>query len=153
MSACRFIASDIALPEFAPSQDYPIHINLDEGTIYDGGADDNYFLNTFADVKDYTDKNYGVYLEWDYTDGRAKQIIDYIKNALQKSDVIEFWHVWLMDYHEFEDRPFIHRKTISIDELTTEHIKEIDNAVIWNKPDKMYPERPSFYCLTITKKD
>ena len=43
MSACRFIASDIALPEFAPSQDYPFHINLDEGTIYDGGADDNYF--------------------------------------------------------------------------------------------------------------
>ena len=84
MSACRFIASDIALPEFAPSQDYPIHINLDEGTIYDGGADDNYFLNTFADVKDYTDKNYGVYLEWDYTEGRAKQIIEYIKAALHR---------------------------------------------------------------------
>ena len=97
MSACRFIASDIALPEFAPSQDYPIHINLDEGTIYDGGADDNYFLNTFTDVKDYTDKSYGVCLEWDYTDGRAKQIIEYIKNALQKSEVVEFWHVWLMD--------------------------------------------------------
>ena len=150
MSACRFIASDIALPEFAPSQDYPIHINLDEGTIYDGGADDNYFLNTFTDVKDYTDKSYGVYLEWDYTDGRAKQIIEYIKTALQKSNSIEFWLVWL-EYYEFEDRPFIHRKTVSVSELTTEHIKEIDNAVIWNNPDKMYPERPSFYCLKITR--
>lgn len=40
---------------------------------------------------------------------------------------------------------------ISIDELTTEHIKEIDNAVIWNSPDKRYPERASFYCLTITR--
>ena len=53
--------------------------------------------------------------------------------------------------YEFEDRPFVHRKTISIEELTIEHIKEIDNAVIWNTPDKMYPERPSFYCLTITR--
>ena len=48
---------------------------------------------------------------------------------MQKSDNIEFWNVWLMDYYEFEDRPFIHRKIIPIDELTTEHIKEIDNAV------------------------
>ena len=56
-----------------------------------------------------------------------------------------------MDYYEFEGRPFIHRKAISVYELTTEHIKEIDHAVIWNTPDKMYPERPSFYCLTITR--
>lgn len=56
-----------------------------------------------------------------------------------------------MDYYEFEDRPFIHRKIIPIDELTAEHIKELNNAVIWNSPDKMYPERPSFYCLTVTR--
>ncbi len=150
MSACRFIASDSPLIEFAPSQDYPLEINIDNGTIYDGGADDNYFLNFFESVKDYTDKNYGVYLEWNYTDGRAKQIIEYIKTALRKSNSIEFWHVWL-DCYEFENRPFVHKKTISIDELTTEYIKEIDSAAIWNTPDKMYPERPSFYCLTITR--
>ena len=150
MSACRFIASDMPLTEFSPSQDYPIEIDIDKGTMYDGGADDNYFLNAFANVENYTDRKYGVCLEWTYTDGRAGQIIDYMRTALQEADVIEFWHVWL-DYYEFENRPFIHRKTISIDELTTEHIKEIDNAIIWNTPDKMYPERPSFYCLTITR--
>ncbi len=151
MSVCKFIASDMPLQEFAPSQDYPMHINIDTGVIYDGDADDNYFLIPFANVKDYTTKNYGVYLEWNYTDGRAKQMIEYIRTALQKSDEIEFWHVWLMDYYEYEDRPFIHKKTISINELTTDHIKEIDTAEIWNTPDKMYPERPSFYCLTITR--
>ena len=151
MSVCIFIASNVSLTEFAPSQEYPLEINIDNGTIYDGGADDNYFLNTFANVEDYTDKKYGVCLEWNYTDGRAKQIIEYIKTALQEEDSIEFWNVWLMDYYEYEDRPFIHRKTISISELTTEHIKEIVNAVIWNTPDKMYPQRPSFYCLTITR--
>lgn len=90
MSACRFIASDMPLAEFAPSQDYPLHINMDNGTIYDGGADDNYFLNTFENVEDYTNKKYGVSLEWNYTDGRANQIIGYIKAALQESDSIEF---------------------------------------------------------------
>ncbi len=150
MSACRLIASDMPLTEFAPSQDYPLEINIDDGTIYDGGADDNYFLNSFASIKKYTNRNYGVSLEWKYTDGRANQIIEYIKTALQKSESVEFWHIWL-DYYEFENRPFVHRKTISINNLTATHIKELDNAIIWNTPDKMYPERPSFYCLTITR--
>ncbi len=151
MSVCRIIASDMPLTEFAPPQEYPLEINIDKGAIYDGGADDNYFLNTFANVGDYTEKKHGVSLEWQYTDGRAKQIIEYIKSALLKSDSVEFWLVWLMDYYEFEDRPFIHKKTISIDELNIEHIKEIDNAKIWNSPDKTYPNRPSFYCLTVTR--
>ena len=151
MSICRFIASDTPLTEFAPSKKYPVKIDIDKGTIDDSGADDNYYLISFDNVKDYADKDYGVYLEWNYTDGRAKQIIDYIKNALYKSDSIEVWLVWLIDYYEYEDRPFVHKKTIAINELTVEHIKEIDSADIWNMPDKMYPERPSFYCLTITR--
>lgn len=151
MSICRFIASNTPLTEFAPSKKYPVKIDIDKGTIDDGGADDNYYLISFDNVKDYADKDYGVYLEWNYTDGRAKQIIDYIKNALYKSDSIEVWLVWLIDYYEYEDRPFVHKKTIAINELTVEHIKEIDSADIWNMPDKMYPERPSFYCLTITR--
>lgn len=151
MSVCTFLASDMPLPEFAPSQDYPIHINVDEGRVYDGGADDNYFLTPFRNVRDYTRRDYGVCLEWNYTDGRAEQIIEYIRTALQKTDAVEFWHVWLMDYYEFEDRPFLHRTTIPIDELTTGHIREIDSAVIWDTPDRMYPERPSFYCLTVTR--
>ena len=137
-----------------PSQDYPLDINIgNDGTVtvQDGGADDNYHLFIFTDVADYTQKRNAVYLEWNYTDGRAKQIIEYIKNALQNTDSIELWHVWRMDYYEFEDRPVIHRRTISISELTTKHIKEIDGADIWNTPDKMYPNRPSFYCMEIKR--
>lgn len=74
MSVCTFLASDYPLPEVFPIQDYPIEINIDTGEIHDGGADDNYFLLNFRDVSDYTDKKYAVYLEWNYTDGRAKQI-------------------------------------------------------------------------------
>ena len=105
MSVCTFIASDYPLTEIEPSQDYPLDIHIDDGTVHDGGADDNYCLYTFTDVEDYTEKRNAVYLEWNYTDGRAKQIIAYIKNALQNTDSIELWHVWLMDCYEFEDSP------------------------------------------------
>lgn len=150
MSGCIFIASDFPLKEAAPDQDYPIHINLDDGQIYDGGTDDNYFLCPFADVGDYTDKKYGIHLEWNYyTEGRVKRIIEYLKETLQNTPSVEVWHVWLGGSDEFEDRPVIHRQTISVDELTADHIKEIDGAEIWNTPDKRYPSRPSFYCLEI----
>ena len=56
MSVCTFIASNCPLKEAAPVQDYPLEINLDNGQIYDGDADDNYFLLPFADVREYSDK-------------------------------------------------------------------------------------------------
>ena len=122
------------------------------GQIYDGDADDNYFLLPFADVREYSDKKNGVYLEWNYyTEGRAKQLIEYLKNALQNADSVELWRVWLGVRDEFEDSPVIHRQTISVDELTVKHIEEIDHADVWNTPDKMYPNRPSFYCLEIRR--
>ena len=36
MSHCVFVAADTALPEITPSQDYPLYIDLDTGTIFDG---------------------------------------------------------------------------------------------------------------------
>lgn len=150
MSACRLIASDRPLAEYAPPRSYPVRIDIDNGILDDGGTDDNYYLTDFPDGRDYTQKEYAVALEWDYTEGRAGQIIQYIKAALQQTDRVEFWLVWLTDYCEFEDRPFIHRKTVPADQLTTAHIKQINDAVIWNTPDRTYPGRPSFYCLTVT---
>ena len=151
MSTCILIASDMPLAEHAPSREYPVIIDINHGTVDDGGADDNYGLNLFDRVGDYTDRDYGVCLEWNYTEGRAEQIVEYLKAVLRKTESVELWKVWLMDCYEFEDRPYIHRKKLSICNLTTANIKEIDDAVIWNTPDRMYPERPSFYCLTITR--
>lgn len=36
MSHCVFVAADTPLPEATPSQDYPLYIDLDTGTIFDG---------------------------------------------------------------------------------------------------------------------
>ncbi len=151
MSACIFIASDMPLNEVKPSMEYPVHINIDKGKIYDGGAEDNFYLSFFEDAADYCDKEYAVLLDWNYTSGSAKQLIEYIKLALRKSEEIELWHAWRLGYYEFEERPFVHRKTISIDELRIEDIKELEDSAIWNTPDRYYPKRPSFYCIRITR--
>lgn len=151
MSVCKFLAADIPLQEVRPLKDYPVHIDIDRGIIDDGGADDNFLLLSFSDIGDYTNKKHVVYLEWNYTDGRAEQILEYIKENLKKTEEVELWHVWLMDYYEYEDSPVIHKRTISIEEMTIRDIEEIDSAEIWNKPDKQLPSRPSFYCLVITR--
>lgn len=151
MSACTFLASNSPLPVFAAPQEDPPETNMGDSTICGRRRDDNFFLNAFLYVEDYTDKKHGVSLEWEYTDSRAKRLIEYIQAALQKTDAIELWHVWLTDYYEFEDRPFLHEKTISVSALTPLQIKAVDAAEIWNTPDKRYPNRPSFYCLTITR--
>ncbi len=151
MSVCTFIASDHPLPPVRPSRNYPLDINIDTGAICDGGAEDNFFLHPFEDVQSYSDKKYGVWLEWRYTDGRAKNIIKYIADALRYTDSVELWHVWLAEYYEYEDSPVIHSRTISIQDLTQKDIRELDSTEIWNTPDKTYPNRPSFYRWTIKR--
>ena len=151
MSVCTFLAADVPLPPHAPSQVYPLCIDVEHETVYDGGADDNFFLYDFADALQYSGKRYGVCLVWEYTEGRATKMIEYIKTALQHTEAVELWHVWLMDSYDFEDRPFLHRQTISVQALTAERLRKLDYAEIWNTPDPQYPDRPSYDCLRIVR--
>lgn len=153
MSVCTFIAADVPLCEVMPPQEYPVAIRIEGKTvsIEDGGADDNFYLRSFRDASVYTDMKYAVSLFWSYTEGRAERIAAYIRDALRDTDCVEIWHVWLMDYWEYEDRPVIHKTTVRADDLTAAHIQKIDEADIWNQPDKRWPERPSLYCLCVTK--
>lgn len=149
MSVCVFIAADCPLAEVRPAQEYPFHIDLDTGVVCDGGADDNFYLLPFDDANIYCEKKYGVCLEiLKYTDGRANRIIDYIRKALLQEESVELWKVWLLGYWEYEDRPYIHKKTIRIDELTGNDIKEINEADNWNNKDQ---NRPSFYCIEVVR--
>ena len=149
MSTCIFMAADSPLPEVRPSKEYPLHINVDTGTIFDGGADDNYSLLTFDEVDLYCKKKYGVYLELpQFTEGRVRQIMDYIRAALLQTDCVEIWNVWLLGYWEYDDRPNIRKCTIHMEELTVADMKEIINAENWDNKDK---NRPSFYCLEIIR--
>ena len=96
MRVCTFLAADVPLPPHAPSQAYSLCIDVEHETVYDG-ADDNFFLYDFADALQYSGKQYGVCLVWEYTEGRANKMIEYIKTALQQTETVELWHVWLMD--------------------------------------------------------
>lgn len=150
MSVCTFIASNYPMDEVSPSKEYPLKINVDEGTIYDGDADDNFSLCKFREVFDYTEKKYGVSLEWAYyTEGRVRLILKYISDLLCRTDTVKVWHVWLNDgYYEYDERPIIKKKTLQIDEISPEDIQKIDNAVIWENANSI---RPIFYCLEIIK--
>lgn len=151
MSVCTFIASDKPLPPAAPEKNYPFEIDFDSGTVNDGDADDNFFLHIFNGADSFINKKYGVCLEWRCTPGRAKKVLEYIEKALQNAESVELWHVWLGDCCEYEDSPVIHNRTVSASELTADDIIKIDSAEIWNKPDRVYPNRPSFYRLTVTR--
>lgn len=149
MSTCIFMAADSPLPEVRPSKEYPLHINVDTGTIFDGGADDNYSLLTFDEVDLYCKKKYGVYLELpQFTEGRVRQIMDYIRAALLQTDCVEIWNVWLLGYWEYDDRPYIRKGTVHMEKLTVDDMKEIINAENWDNKDQ---NRPSFYCLEIIR--
>ena len=150
MSVCTFIAANCPLEEVRPSRNYPVEINVDAGTIFDGDADDNFSLYKFKDVSDYTDKEYGVCLEWAYyTEGRAKLILKYIEDALNRTDTVEVWHVWLNGgYYEYDERPIVKKKTLHINEVVPEDIREIDDAEIWENAHSI---RPIHYCLEIIK--
>ena len=68
---------------------------------------------------------------------------------LSRTDTIEVWHVWLdYGYDEYDERPIIKNKTLHIDEISPEDIREFDNAVIW---ENSYFIRPIFYCWEIIK--
>ena len=143
MSGCVFLAADCPLPEIGPSKNYPVSFNSDTGKIFDGGADDNFSLISFGEC----DKKYAVSIELQqFTAGRATRIIDYIKTALAQTESVEIWNVWLLEYWDYDDRPYISKKTIHIGELTAENIEIIYNASNLGMKDRNHPV---FYCLKI----
>ncbi len=116
---------------------------IEKGKAFDGDLDDDFALLHMDNVGHYSDKKYGIYIEWNYpTDGRAKKILKYIQKALKKTDNIEIWCVWLSNY----EPPIIKTTTINAQDLEPKHIIELDTSELWNNPDK---DVPTYYCLRI----
>lgn len=150
MSACIFFASDAPLPEVFPLPEYDyLAINVDDGTIDDGGADDNFALRTYPDSFLYTDKAFAVCLDWAYyTEGRTRQLIDYIGSALESAPCVELWHVWQGGFYLFEGRPVVHRAAVRFDEFVVDDLRELGETDLWNNKET---NRLSFYCLSVTR--
>ena len=144
--------------------DVTIVIDLENRTSYDGKADDNYAiwpLEKTADIL--TEKRFCVYLEWQYTQGRANQVIKYIKENLEHTDEVEIWRIWMGG--GFPQR--IIKAEIPVDKLTVDDVRKIDTIDPWlekrNAPtgkrksqgikhtDELYDlwEPTAHYCFTI----
>lgn len=129
MSYFTYIASDYPLPTVErPDRDVTIVINTETGVVTDGDFDDDFSLypaECISDVR--TEKKYAVYLEWSYyTESRARNIIEYIKENLKYTDEVEMWHIWSGAGDIFST----HTKMISIGSLTPEMIRELDDREI-----------------------
>ena len=61
-----------------------------------------------------------------YTEGRAKNIIEYIKENLRHTDEVELWRIWSGAGELFN----VHTKRLSVDSLTPELIRELDERKI-----------------------
>ena len=129
MSYFTYIASDYPLPTVErPDRELTIEFDTETGVVFDGDFDDDFALypaEYLSDVR--TEKKYAVYLEWSYyTEGRAKNIIEYIKENLKHTDEVELWHIWSGAGEIFN----VHTKNISIDSLRPEMIRELDEREI-----------------------
>ena len=125
MSYFTYIASDYPLPTVKrPDREITIEINTETGVITDGEFDDDFALYPAEGLSDVrTEKKYAVYLEWSYyTEGRAKNIIEYIKENLEHTDEVELWHIWSGAGEIFN----VHTKNIPMDSLRPEMIRDLD---------------------------
>lgn len=149
MSYITYIASDYPLPVVErPDREVSIVLETGRGVVSDGDFDDDFALypgEGLSDVR--TEKKYAVCLEWwRYTEGRAKNIIQYIKENLEHTDEVELWHIWSGAGEIFNTRT----KRIPIDSLEPEMIRELDERKIKIDTVEGY-EAVDQYRLVVTK--
>ena len=129
MSYFTYIASDYPLPTVErPDREHFIEFDTVTGSVFDGDYEDDFALYPAEGLSDVrTEKKYAVYLEWNYyTEGRAKNIIAYIKENLKHTDEVELWRIWSGAGEIFN----VHTKKIPIDSLCPELIRELDEQEI-----------------------
>ncbi len=141
MSSVMLMVSDCPLQDVPYPPDFTITFDADNGTVDDGGMDDGFAIYRTERVLELpSQKRYFAILEWRYTPGRAKRIIEYLKGRMEISDEIELWHVW-------QDMDFDHKVrkvNIPINELSTEDLLELYQLAVWKEP-------VTDYCYVLTR--
>ena len=150
------IALGVKIPDYALEMDLDrdkpillymdreLHFNTETKELEDGDFDDDFAIHPFspAEVFEiYTQKPYCARLEWHrYTDGRAENILAYIREHLQTAEDMEIWHGWLDD----AETPVFKKKTFLLSELTAELLKALEEAPVSAEP-------MAHYCYIIRK--
>jgi len=120
MSFCTYMASDKPLPESAYL--WPLSR---------GGEDI------------YTEKVYVAKIVPDLDD--LSGVLSYIQNHLETAEELELWHIW----QGVESDPVIRTKTVSVRELTTEHILKLQSRDVFATTTQY--EIPVQYRIVIVK--
>lgn len=132
-------------PDVIFYQDYEVTY---ENGCCDGDADDNfglYPIDPVEKVHQYTKKPYAVSIDWHYgTLGRAERILAYIKKAMEHTNSMELWSVWLSDGEDLD----IKRKTIPLSTLKAEDIFSLNFSPFIYDPETGF--LPA-YCILIRK--
>ncbi|MEG6513454.1 hypothetical protein [Desulforamulus ruminis] len=81
-----------------------------------------------TNVGQYSDKRFHSSLQWNFTEKRAEQLLEYIAEHLKTAAEIELWNIWLDEY----DAPTIVQR--SLKELTVADIKAVLGQKIYKKP-------------------
>jgi len=120
-------------PDVIMYADREIKLNVFTKEISDGNFDDDFCIFSAEGAEGLkTDKKYKMFLEWyRYTDGRASEVIKYLKNNLENTDDIELWHIWLGN-DIIPNTKIIEKK---INELSAEDIHFLDGWEPWNEND------------------
>ena len=125
--------------------DRGVEYNVDTGEVCDGDFDDDFALISTDGMDDiFTEKKHTVYLEWNHwTEGRARRVIDYMRDNLQYTDELEVWHIWMGS----GESPLIRSRHISIDDLNPQHIKKLIESDVTEE----FYDMPIQYRLVITR--
>ncbi|MCI8422275.1 MAG: hypothetical protein HFF50_01910 [Lawsonibacter sp.] len=141
MSSALLIASDFPLKEVPYPSDFVIQFDIDHRTVEDGGREDGFAIFPIRRVLELsTKKRYFAGIEWNYTPGRTKNIIEYLREHLEHVEEVELWHIW-------QDMDFDHkvRKVkIPIHALTADDIQELSQLDVWKEP-------VVDYCYVVTR--
>lgn len=87
---------------------------------------DMYYSSEYA--KKYSNKQYFSELHLTYTETRAKQLVDYLKEQLNNLDEIEVWSIWLDEYKSASI------KSININELSITDLEFLNTSNGYEKP-------------------
>lgn len=122
---------DRDMPDVIMWSDINIVIDTENGSFDDGGFDDDFEIYDMHDRYGPTEseKEFKVVIECSLTAGRAKNILEYIRVQLQRTDEIELWSIWLGDYDQK-----ISWYEANINDFTAEDLLEIADLPVKEQP-------------------
>lgn len=162
MSSCSFIATNLEMPEIESKAKYitvkeAVELNIKphelvpweemdpnaQVLIVEHEEDLNGLVineGSYYDVSEYTDYPFIYEVNFVYTESRAKQLMDYLKDNMREGQIIELWRVWIDD-----DKLNIPYSRLKENELTLNHLVQMYD---WN--DENYQQQ---YCIVVEKFD